>query len=63
MNGQQIPLTEAQYENLSLANRVPEGMILAVGDNPAASIDSRDYGFISVKNVLARAVQLKKAGK
>lgn len=63
VNGQTFPLSEAQYHNMALASRVPDGMILAVGDNPAASIDSRDYGFIPVRNVLARAVPPKKASK
>ncbi|MBQ7167888.1 MAG: signal peptidase I [Treponema sp.] len=63
VNGQTFPLSEAQYSNMALASRVPDGMILAVGDNPAASIDSRDYGFIPVRNVLARAVPPRKASR
>ena len=63
VNGQRFPLSEAKYENMALAGRVPDGMILAVGDNPDASIDSRDYGFIPLYNVLARAVPPKQAGQ
>ncbi len=60
VNGQIYSLSEAQYENMALARRVPDGMIFAVGDNPAASIDSRDYGFIPLYNVLARVIPSKK---
>ncbi len=63
VNGQRFSLSETQYRNMAPASRVPDGMILAVGDNPAASIDSRDYGFIPIQNVLARAVPPKKAGR
>lgn len=63
VNGQRFPLSEAQYENMALACQVPDGMILAVGDNPDASIDSRDYGFIPLNNVLARAVCAKKVSR
>ena len=34
--------------------RVPEGRILAVGDNYRESIDSRDYGFVSTANILEK---------
>mgnify|MGYP002622671740 CR=1 FL=1 len=60
VNGQQIPLSEAQYKNMALTGQVPDGMIFAVGDNPDASIDSRDYGFIPLSNILARAVGAQK---
>ena len=60
VNGQQIPLSEAQYKNMALTGKVPDGMIFAVGDNPDASIDSRDYGFIPLSNILARAVGAQK---
>ena len=63
VNGQIFPLSELQYGNMAAAGQIPDGMILAVGDNPAASIDSRDYGFIPVYNVLAKAMAPKKAGR
>ena len=63
VNGHDFPLSEAQYENMAFAAQVPDGMILAVGDNPAASIDSRDYGFIPLYNVLARVTAAKKGGR
>lgn len=55
-NGKEIPLTQSQFENLKNADEVPEGYILAVGDNYAESVDSRTYGFVSVKNVLGKVI-------
>ena len=51
-----IPLTEIQYANLKKSQKVPEGYILAVGDNYAQSFDSRNYGFVSVKNILGKII-------
>lgn len=55
-NGKEIPLTQSQFENLKNADEVPEGYILAIGDNYAESVDSRTYGFVSVKNVLGKVI-------
>ena len=52
----EIPLTENQYLRFKDIPQVPEGYILAVGDNYGVSVDSRDYGFVSVKNVLGRVL-------
>lgn len=49
-----ITLTESQYQNLHHSSSVPEGYILAIGDNYEKSVDSRTYGFVSVKNILGR---------
>jgi signal peptidase I len=56
VNGSEIPLTEHQYQRIKHSAAVPEGMVLAVGDNYNDSIDSRDYGFIPVKNIMGRGV-------
>lgn len=56
VNEKSIPLTEAQYQRLKHNQQVPPGMILALGDNYDESVDSRDYGFVSVKNVLGRII-------
>ena len=56
VNEKSIPLQEAQYQKLKHNQQVPPGMILAVGDNYNESVDSRDYGFVSVKNVLGRII-------
>lgn len=51
-----IPLSEFQYERFKYITKVPDGMILAIGDNYADSIDSRDYGFVSTANVLGKVL-------
>ncbi len=51
-----IPLTESQYQRLKHAEYVPSDMIFVLGDNPAASTDSRDYGFLSVDNIRGKIV-------
>ncbi|MBR4448999.1 MAG: signal peptidase I [Treponema sp.] len=51
-----IPLTKEQYFNLKDCSKVPEGYILAIGDNYEKSVDSRDYGFVSVRNVLGKVI-------
>ena len=56
VNGNKIPLTESQYEGLKPFSIVPAGYVLALGDNLSQSIDSRDYGFISVKNITGKII-------
>ena len=51
---QTYPLTEEQYHRLHSISRVPDGYVMAIGDNAATSIDSRSYGFIPVRNVIGR---------
>lgn len=51
-----IPLTENQYKKLKDCNSVPAGYLLAVGDNYTESVDSRTYGFVSVRNVLGKVI-------
>ncbi len=51
-----IPLTEDQYNNMKNSHYVPEGYILAVGDNYVQSIDSRNYGFVAVNNILGKVI-------
>ena len=54
--GEKIPLTEAQYQRIKHSTRGPDGMILAVGDNYLESVDSRDYGFVAVQNILGKVI-------
>ena len=56
LNGNKIPLTKSQYEGLKPFSIVPAGYVLALGDNLSQSIDSRDYGFISVKNITGKII-------
>ena len=51
-----VTLTAAQYAHLHASTTVPDGYVLAVGDNYTESIDSRDYGFVSVKNIVGRVI-------
>ncbi len=53
----QFPLSEGQFQRIKFDTVIPEGTILAIGDNPAQSVDSRDYGFIPVKNILGKVIQ------
>lgn len=56
VNNKNIPLTQEQYEQFKNTTHVPEGMILAIGDNYSESVDSREYGFVSTANVLGKAL-------
>lgn len=51
-----IPLTELQYHRMKDSLVVPEGMVLAVGDNYSESIDSRTYGFVPEENILGKVI-------
>jgi len=52
----EISLTREQYQNLKNAERVPEGMVFALGDNMAESRDSRDYGFVSLDSIRGKVL-------
>jgi signal peptidase I len=56
VNGREFPLTEGQYQRFKHTSAVPQGMLFAVGDNSAESVDSRHYGFISYRNILGKVV-------
>ena len=51
-----VPLTPDQYQKLRHADKVPEGMFFALGDNPAESRDSRDYGFVSLDSIRGKVL-------
>jgi signal peptidase I len=56
ISGRAIPLSGAQYQKLKNANRVPDGMVFALGDNMAESRDSREYGFVSLDSIRGKIV-------
>jgi signal peptidase I len=56
VNGNVLPLTDGQYQRLKYTEKVPEGMIFAIGDNMEESVDSRHYGFVSVRNILGKVL-------
>ncbi len=56
VNEKIIPLKEEQYKRIKNSSFVPEGMILAIGDNYTESVDSRNYGFVSVKNIIGKVL-------
>ena len=51
-----IPLLKDEYDKLKYAEFVPEGYIFVLGDNYQESIDSRNYGFVSIKDIIGKAV-------
>ena len=56
LGGNRIALTRNQYDMLKTYEKVPEGYILALGDNYSESVDSRTYGFVSVKNITGKII-------
>ncbi|NLM00133.1 MAG: signal peptidase I [Treponema sp.] len=56
VNKIEIPLTSEQYDKFKFLVEVPKNRIMAVGDNYEHSIDSRNYGFISTKNILGKVI-------
>lgn len=51
-----IPLDEAQFRKLKYADKVPDGMIFALGDNMSVSRDSREYGFVSLDSIRGKVL-------
>ena len=53
---QRFFLTDRQKEMLSGFDKVPDDTVLVLGDNSFHSVDSRDYGCISVNTILGKVV-------
>lgn len=49
-------LTNEQFQKLKNADRVPDGMVFALGDNLDESRDSRDYGFVSYDSIRGKVL-------
>ena len=56
VGNKRIKLTQEQFSKMHQFKKVPDGYILVIGDNYNNSVDSRDYGFISEKNVIGRII-------
>lgn len=56
VNNKEIMLTKEQFEKMKLFDTVPNGYILVIGDNYLDSVDSRNYGFVSVKNIIGKVI-------
>ena len=50
-----IGLTASQEYWLAACSEVPEGTVFVVGDNLERSLDSRDWGFIALRDVVGRS--------
>lgn len=51
-----ISLSENQFHKMFKSSSVPQNYILAIGDNYDKSYDSRNYGFVPVKNILGKVI-------
>lgn len=56
VNNRVISLTPSEYGKMQNFHEVPEGYVMVLGDNLSDSVDSRDYGFVSVKNITGKII-------
>ena len=56
VSGEAYPLTEQQFQRIKYNQIVPKNTVLALGDNSAVSVDSRDYGFIPVQTIFGKVL-------
>jgi signal peptidase I len=56
VNDYNVELTYEQYIRLCNIKSVPDNYLLMLGDNAADSIDSREYGFVSEKNIIGKVL-------
>jgi len=58
VGGQRYFLTDRQKNFLSGYKTVPKGTVLVLGDNSFHSVDSRDYGFISIAEIRGKVINI-----
>lgn len=58
VGNKEIALNSIQYHRMRTSKKIPQGYVLAVGDNRAISYDSRNYGFVPEKNIIGKATAL-----
>jgi len=51
-------LTDRQKNLLKGYDTVPENTVLVLGDNSFHSVDSRDYGFISIQTIRGKVIKI-----
>lgn len=56
LGDQIVPLSEAQEYWLSSCSQVPDDSLFVLGDNRERSQDSRDWGFVPIRDVLGRTM-------
>ncbi len=56
INQKEISLTPVQFQRMKNFEKIPEDFVFTLGDNQKDSIDSRDYGFVSVKNIMGKII-------
>ena len=56
IDGKKIPVSKDESENFGTSASVPEGYVFVLGDNYNSSLDSRSYGFVSVRNITGRVM-------
>lgn len=51
-----VGLSGAANFKFDSAEAVPDGFIMVIGDNAENSVDSRDFGFVSVDRIIGKAI-------
>ena len=56
VGNKKISLSSIQFHKMRSSEKIPQGYVLAIGDNYALSYDSRNYGFVPAKNVVGKVI-------
>jgi signal peptidase I len=55
-----IPMRRGQEASFEGLEAIPEGMVFAYGENSGHSVDSRDYGLVSVSSIEGKVVRFRR---